>query len=50
MNSRSNMFQILRHEDKIKKKSKQIKEDQEKKEKGKENEKKEVANFSFDVS
>lgn len=46
MNARNNIFQILRQEDKIKRKSKQLKESQQKKE----NEKKDASSFSFDVS
>ncbi|SBT76091.1 conserved Plasmodium protein, unknown function [Plasmodium ovale] len=46
MNAKNNMFLILRQEDKIKKQAKKIKEDQQKKE----NEKKDVNSFSFDVS
>ncbi|KMZ87666.1 hypothetical protein PVBG_03767 [Plasmodium vivax Brazil I] len=46
MNARNNIFQILRQEDKIKRKSKQLKESQQKKE----NEKKDASSFSFDIS
>ncbi|SBS99932.1 conserved Plasmodium protein, unknown function [Plasmodium malariae] len=46
MSAKNNMFHILRQEDKIKRKSKKLKEDQIKKE----NEKKNASNFSFDIS
>ncbi|KJP84868.1 hypothetical protein AK88_05494, partial [Plasmodium fragile] len=51
MNARNNIFQILRQEDKIKRKSKQLKESQQKKEnEKKESEKKDASSFSFDIS
>ncbi|ETW48996.1 hypothetical protein PFMALIP_02953 [Plasmodium falciparum MaliPS096_E11] len=45
MNHKNNIYDILRQEDKIKRKTKQLKEDQKKKE----NEKKDFSTFSFDV-